>query len=154
MRHIILIRKIFDLMTRYRQSKPEVKAGFGLLFGTRRVEESGNITLTITDATVPRKKDLRRKYIWKIKSRHHWRIKEKLFEKSNGTVCVIGNWRTKPEDHPSPSDVDLRDWERQFSVNEHLFDDMLFLLVGRKSSVMYRIGKERREPHEVMRIIG
>jgi integrative and conjugative element protein (TIGR02256 family) len=58
---------------------------------------------------------------------------------SGGTQNYLGEWHTHPEDHPTPSWVDRRDWQRIAREARFEQDALFFLIVGRVSIAAWEV---------------
>lgn len=85
-------------------SRPE--AG-GILLGT--VHDNG---LLVTHATVPSRLDQRLPMFFSRSARGHRAVAQRLWRASGGTTRYLGDWHTHPENVPSPSGIDLREWHK------------------------------------------
>ena len=80
----------------------------GILLGSYR----GN-HIEVIDATLPGKKDIRRKNEFIRIDKHHQIYAEKLWRKSEGKITYIGEWHTHPTNTPSPSPIDIAEWNKK-----------------------------------------
>ncbi len=94
----------------------------GQLFATL----NGN-TITVTDATGPRKTDKR--------NRHSY-IPDRLLEQEEITdfysrgFHYIGDWHTHPQESPVPSDVDRQNLAEMVQLSKHDLNGFLMLIIG------------------------
>lgn len=77
----------------------------GLLLGT---VHGSNIALV--EATVPTFWDKRFRYLFERLPFGHRGIAETRWRNSGGTIRYLGEWHTHPEDYPTPSSLDRREW--------------------------------------------
>ena len=106
-RLIMIHEGVMALIMSYRQSRlTDVEAG-GILIGKRRGEH-----FEITLATAPQAKDVRSRYGFTRHPDGHQEIVEDIFRSTNGEENYLGEWHTHPEEHPTPSSIDTRDWRR------------------------------------------
>jgi integrative and conjugative element protein (TIGR02256 family) len=61
---------------------------------------------------------------------------------SYGQVTYLGEWHTHPEDHPTPSGIDMKMIKQQFVQNKNNTEFLLLLIQGRKSLFAGIINKE------------
>lgn len=116
-------------------SKPE--AG-GILLGT--VHDHG---MLITHATAPTRLDQRLPTFFSRSPRGHSAIAQRLWRATGGTTRYLGDWHTHPEDAPSPSGVDLREW-RKLAIARNDARPALSVIVGRHTwhvELMHANGK-------------
>ncbi|WP_458232303.1 Mov34/MPN/PAD-1 family protein [Roseateles sp. P5_E8] len=79
----------------------------GILLGT--VHDRG---MLITHATAPSRFDRCLPMFFSRDSRVHREVAQRLWHESGGTTRYLGDWHTHPEDVPSPSRIDLREWHK------------------------------------------
>ncbi len=110
------------------KSKPE---GGGVLLG-RFLKNSENII--IDRVSVPMIGDVRKRNYFKRAQKRHQKIIDTAWEKSNGTCNYLGEWHTHPENYPTPSWLDKKEWKRK--LREDTFDskNLLFVIVGIKET--------------------
>jgi integrative and conjugative element protein (TIGR02256 family) len=75
------------------------------------------------------------------------------YANSYGQVTYLGEWHTHPEDHPSPSRIDIKMIREQFSNNMIHTDFLILLIQGKKSLFAALINKdgELRERRNLVR---
>ena len=128
------VEEIFD---KHKQIKKFDEA-CGILIGTHSLDE---LKIAISIATEPDINDIRKRFSFKIKSNKHTQLLHKNFEESGRKKVFLGTWHTHPENDPQPSKCDINDWIKQFSSNQHLFDSMLFLIVGLESNSWFIVNE-------------
>ncbi|WP_434136935.1 Mov34/MPN/PAD-1 family protein (plasmid) [Pseudomonas luteola] len=127
-RNLIYIHpEVLDVFKRHIQVDPADLEGGGLLLGYVRGSH-----LEITEATIPTRFDRRFRTFFERMKDLHEHIAQKRWTDSNGLVRYIGEWHTHPQDHPSPSGLDLTEW-RKLAVKRKDKRPVLGLIVGRKS---------------------
>lgn len=134
---VIVTRNITDLFNKYKQVHNQTEA-CGILIGTHSIDGS---KIKILCATEPDCKDERSRFFFNIRSNKHNEVLQSRFKISANHEVYLGTWHTHPEDHPTPSKCDINDWLKQYSKNKHLFETMLFIVVGRKASKWFMINK-------------
>jgi len=123
---VVISSPVIETLTSYIQSGDREEAG-GMLLGYRRGDH-----LEVTHATEPTKYDIRKIFSFKRNSNTHTEIANKAWSDSKGHICYIGEWHTHPEDNPTPSGVDIREWKK-LSMNMEGNNSLFMLIVGRKS---------------------
>jgi integrative and conjugative element protein (TIGR02256 family) len=109
-------------LARYRQlGKRQTEAG-GQLFGT----VTGS-TISILEATGPRKSDHRSRYSYVPDRRVEQREIDERFAVG---LHFLGDWHAHPELLPSPSGTDLRDMKECVKRSERAVSGFLLLIVG------------------------
>lgn len=116
-------------MLAYCQESSQSPEAGGVLLG-RFLLESDDIV--IDETTYPQKKDTRRRF-WFFRSSQHDKIAKARWKESGGKVAYLGLWHTHPEEHPTPSGVDLHDWQK--ALKKDAFDGayLFFIIVGTSS---------------------
>jgi len=78
----------------------------GVLLGT--VHERG---LLVTVATTPTRLDRQFRYLFERLPFGHRAIARRFWRSSNGKTRYIGEWHTHPQNIPTPSGIDLEEWQ-------------------------------------------
>ncbi|KAA3597437.1 MAG: hypothetical protein DWQ06_13620 [Calditrichaeota bacterium] len=120
------VKLVFD---RNKQIGENTLEACGILIG-RHSEDGKEIRVEL--ATPPSKFDVRKRFSFKIHSKHHQKILSDKFITSQNELVFLGTWHSHPEPKPTPSECDIKDWKKQFKKNKHLFDYMIFAIVGQK----------------------
>lgn len=132
--------EVIEVFERYIQGDQDMEAG-GILLGHVR-----GIHLEVLEATVPTSKDQRLKYFFeRLVYGHQW-IAEKRWKDSNRLIRYLGEWHTHPEDFPTPSGLDINEWQR-LAKGRRDGRPMLATIVGRKGlrvEYMNSSGERRR----------
>ncbi|HFT8610229.1 TPA: Mov34/MPN/PAD-1 family protein [Pseudomonas aeruginosa] len=111
-RLVLVNDEVLALISSYRQSHPEDCEAGGILMGKRRGEH-----FEITFATTPQAKDTRSRCRFTRHPDGHQEIAESRFRSTNGEENYLGEWHTHPENHPTPSTIDTRDWRRLSKIH-------------------------------------
>ena len=107
-----------------RKCKPE--AG-GVLIG-RYIRNS--LDIIIDEVTVPMKGDRRQRFrFWRARKRHQ-QVLDQFWVKSGGTSNYLGEWHTHPEDIPTPSNTDIKNWKRHLKQDIFSGDALFFIILG------------------------
>jgi integrative and conjugative element protein (TIGR02256 family) len=117
--------EVLETFNEYVQGVRDLESG-GILLGCVRGPH-----LQIIEATTPSPKDRRSRFSFERDDFHHYSTAMKRWEESNGIIRYIGEWHTHPEDYPSPSSIDLREW-RALAASRIDGRPLLALIVGRK----------------------
>ena len=117
--------EVLETFNEFVQGVRDLEAG-GILLGCVRGPH-----LQIIEATTPSPKDRRSRFSFERDDFHHHSTAMKRWEESNGNIRYIGEWHTHPEDYPSPSSIDLREW-RVLAASRIDGRPLLALIVGRK----------------------
>ena len=130
-------------MHKHRQTAPTTPEAGGILLG-RLIIDSHDIV--IDDVTVPSEHD-RASRFWFFRSKRTANtIIRKAWSSSNATRIYLGEWHTHPEDTPSPSCIDLRNWRRILRKSCIEQDFLLFAIVGRVDLRLWELTKEDPSP--------
>ncbi len=106
----------------------------GVILG-RFIKGSKNIV--VDKLTTPLKGDKQTRYSFRRISPLHQDIITEEWHKSNGTCNYLGEWHTHPEDFPTPSNVDIRDWKRKLKKDVFSGRYLYFIIAGIKSIAMW-----------------
>lgn len=109
----------------FRQVKATTPEFGGILMGYRR-----GVHTHITEATFPVQEDVRRRFGFVRRAEYHTRMAVRRWNETDETLDYVGEWHTHPEDHPSPSSIDLVHWRKIVRTSPR---QMVFLIVGRVS---------------------
>ncbi len=114
----------------------------------RAVFEAGGVLLgrliigtndVVVDAvTEPMGGDVGTRFSFHRSAPAHQAAIDRAWESSGGTVGYLGEWHTHAEPDPTPSTTDLDDWTKR--LREDTFDggSLLFVIVGRERTRMWR----------------
>lgn len=109
------------------QSRPELPESGGVLIGRHLLEMEH---IVVDQVTAPLKEDCAWRFGFFRSRRGHQSRLDSEWATSGQKVTYLGEWHTHPEDDPTPSSTDLKDWKR------HLVDDvydggrLFFIIVG------------------------
>lgn len=106
-------------------SRLQTEAG-GVLLGRHLIDTPD---LVVDEVTVPQKEDRRSRFGF-FRSRQHGEVARARWAAANETIAYLGLWHTHPERDPTPSDVDLRDWEKATAQDVFEGDHLFFTIVG------------------------
>jgi len=146
---LVVSKSVQEVFHKYRQLELEHLEACGVLIGNHKID--GNM-IYIKSATIPQRKDLRKRCSFKLDSVSHQIILDKYFKESNYEDVYIGTWHTHPEDNPKPSSTDISDWKKQYKANYQLFDKMIFIIVGVKKTNYWIIENDNLYPFSNRRI--
>jgi integrative and conjugative element protein (TIGR02256 family) len=106
----------------------------GILIGNRRGSH-----FEVVDATPPLSGDTRGYARFVRRDAQHNLLLAKRWEKSGRSLTYLGDWHTHPEDHPTPSPTDLREWSTLWNT---LQVPLVFLIFGRRSTGAWLVGHD------------
>ncbi len=101
---VVLSPSVLKILTSYIQDEDKLEAG-GILLGYRRGDH-----FEIINATEPTQFDTRSRYHFERAPEIHTLTATELWNESKGHVSYIGEWHTHPEENPTPSMTDLKEW--------------------------------------------
>jgi integrative and conjugative element protein (TIGR02256 family) len=114
---------------RFAQTSSSSKEAGGVLIG-RHILNSKDIVVDAVTTPLPGDRRTRTSY-----HRHaagHQEILDRAWAASRGTSVYLGEWHTHPEPTPSPSQIDLKDWNRRLRADIVEAPFILFVIVGQK----------------------
>jgi integrative and conjugative element protein (TIGR02256 family) len=114
-------------------SKPE---SGGVLLGCRR-----GTHLQVVVATAPQASDRRKRFWFNRSSRSHQEIALQKWAASGETIDYLGEWHTHPEPNPSPSALDLCEWQKICRQKSY---SMVFLIMGWSGAMWVGVSKGSR----------
>jgi integrative and conjugative element protein (TIGR02256 family) len=126
---VIIERGVVERCAAFRFDRNE--AG-GILIGNRR-----GVHFELIHATQPMIHDTRSRARFIRADPKHNQILTSLWQKSGRSLNYLGDWHTHPEDHPSPSSIDLREWT---ILGAKLQLPLVFIIFGRLSTEAWLIG--------------
>jgi integrative and conjugative element protein (TIGR02256 family) len=125
---VFLSNRAHGQMDVFRQTADDMSEAGGILLG-RVFLASGDIV--IDHATTPTLEDERSRFRFFRAREPAQRIVDEAWAGSGGYSIYLGEWHTHPEDVPSPSWCDRRNWKRVARTATYEQDVLLFLIVGR-----------------------
>lgn len=114
------------LITHIQNTRKKPEAG-GILLGRFLLDSNDVIIDTITK---PLNRDRRSRYRFFRSTVGHQQIADQEWQNSNGTTNYLGEWHTHPEPNPSPSSLDLRNWQNILCKSQFDSNSMFFVIVG------------------------
>jgi integrative and conjugative element protein (TIGR02256 family) len=127
---IKLTSSVIEVLQQHKQVNNDSFESGGVLLG-RFIKVSKNIV--VDKITTPMKGDKQTRFSFKRLSPLHQEIITVEWNKSNGTCNYLGEWHTHPEDYPTPSGVDIRDWKRKLKKDVFSGRYLYFIIAGIKN---------------------
>lgn len=106
---ILIEDEALEVVARHRQIAGEASEAGGILLGYRR----GN-HIQVTQATSPQPGDKRSRFSFDRIDRAHALFAGRRWKHSNGRCDYLGEWHTHPEQVPTPSGIDNREWRKLY----------------------------------------
>lgn len=125
-RKILIRSTALKKMEKYRQYKLKDTEAGGILIG-RILCDSNDFV--VDDVSEPMISDIRKRYSFKRSASEHQIYFDSKWTSLDKHCFYLGEWHTHPEKIPTPSDVDLNDWNKIAKLDfesDHLF----FLILG------------------------
>jgi len=114
---LLLPIEVLDKMKSHSQKlEKDFEAG-GLIIGALRQKQEELFSLSspphieITNVSEPSLKDIRTRFSFVRKGKHHLDLVKKAKVNSNNDIDYLGEWHTHPEVNPLPSSIDVYHWE-------------------------------------------
>ena len=108
----------------------------GVLLG-RLIE--GSLDVVVDEITTPGPADERSRYAFKRSRKSAQPRVTQAWSESAGTRIYLGDWHSHPEDEPTPSSVDRRDWANTLRQATYEQDFLLFAIVGRRCTALWEV---------------
>lgn len=121
---ILIESGVLSAPKKYRQYKLKDNEAGGIFVGEYRGED-----LIIVSSTSPGLLDKRSRNRFKRRSPHHNTVAISAWWASKRIQTFTGDWHTHPEDHPTPSGLDISEWQKKMPKRF-----MLLVIIGRVSS--------------------
>lgn len=144
---VLLSESPANTLKKYIQVQMHDSEAGGMLLG-RLILESND--LVVDEATEPNKRDRRsRFFFWRSKKDAQKRIDD-AWARTNQTRVYLGEWHTHPEDDPTPSCIDLKNWRRIVREARFEQESLLFLIAGRERIRLWELGKGEKAPIQLV----
>lgn len=126
-------QNLYDELLTFRQVEPNSLESAGLIIGCYK----NNGEVWLHSLTTPKNTDERSRCSFKLDAKSHQLEVDEAYENSDQLLGYLGTWHTHPQDIPSPSGVDTRDW--QTHKEENLDRPLFFIVVGLKKVSIYSL---------------
>lgn len=141
-----LAREVSNSFSRWRQLDARAVEAGGVLLGKYFPEHA---LVEVHIVTSPRASDERRRAFFRRQAELHQSVASAVHSGSSGRLGYVGGWHTHPEDDPTPSGLDIRDWRRAVRSDEYSTPGLFFVIVGRVRLRAWFVSAGRRKPEEV-----
>ena len=128
-----VLEPVVHVWQKYRQLGKRAPEACGVLVGS---VDADLARIWIEQATEPLKKDEVTRSGFKLIDPEHQIIVNRAFSLSNGLLSYLGTWHTHPEKRPSPSKIDLQDWNQCVKRNRDRLR-FIFAIIGQSENSMY-----------------
>lgn len=144
--NVQISKSVKDTWEKYRQYKRSDNEAFGILIGSLDLDSK---TILVEKCTEPYEGDCSTRRSFTLKSKRHQEILDLEFDKSEGTRFYLGTWHTHPENTPTPSSIDIKDWKkcRKRNKGKPVF---VFAIVGIVSQY-YFVSSDETKPKKKIR---
>ena len=125
-------KKVINVWENCRQTRKNNTEKFGVMIG---YQTDGDDEYWIELVTTPFSNDRSTRLSFLLQDKNHQNIVNTEFMESGGTSIYLGTWHTHPENIPSPSVVDRKDWISCIKRNPDR--QLFFVIVGIKELRVY-----------------
>lgn len=122
---IAINKEIIEIFKKYLQDKNYKKEAGGILVGRENNEK-----ISIDFATEPMKKDKRKKNRFYRKDLKHIDFFNNIREIKGNIYGYIGEWHTHYEEDPTPSSIDIENWNNILKESEEEKYSTINIIVG------------------------
>jgi len=134
---------VLQMMLAYRQTNDGSSEAGGILLG-RMIVDSEDVI--IDEATVPTNKDTRLRFFFHRALASGAKRIRQAWRETHGTRNYLGEWHTHPEDRPTPSSLDISNWQNILRKARVEQDYLFFLILGRKEVASWEWWKSAQDP--------
>ncbi|MGQ8708198.1 Mov34/MPN/PAD-1 family protein [Serratia sp. TSA_198.1] len=124
--------RVIEIWQSYRQISPHSHEAFGVLIGSKSLDAE---VFWLDDITTPMPDDQHTRVSFTMKDQGHQEVVNNAYWQSEGRLGYMGTWHTHPENYPTPSSVDLRDWISCSGRNQDR--KTFFVIVGKKEIKLF-----------------
>ena len=133
-----------EMLLACRQMDADACEAGGILIG--RELDSGDVI--IDGVTTPQPGDVRRPMFFHRSQAAHQAASDRAYEESNGRRCYVGEWHTHAEPSPTPSAMDMADWQRRLREDEGE-PRVFFAIIGQEEIALW---DGNRITYEIVRL--
>ena len=138
-------KRVLIILSKYRQLSSYDNESFGVLIGTKSVDEEH---YWIDEVTTPLSRDVAGRYVFTMQDSQHQKLVEKSFKNSSGKSVYFGTWHTHPEKYPTPSRIDKDDWRKCRKRNPGR--ELFFIIAGTEEIRVFLGSNKRFLPMDLM----
>lgn len=129
---IHITQEVFEQFHHYKQTDKTTDESAGLLIASPTADDK---SYWLNGITTPKPTDKRTPVSFKLDDRQHKLEVEQIFKQTNGQRDYFGTWHTHPQNDPSPSKIDKKDWQQHAKDNPDR--PLVFIIVGIKQIKLY-----------------
>jgi len=122
----IIVEDAVEQMKVFAQRRGWHTEAGGVLLG-RHLLDSEDIV--VDEVTIPQNTDQRGRFSF-FRSKEHEALARERWKDQLGTMAYLGLWHTHPEEYPTPSNIDRRDWLKAVSRDAFEGERLFFPIVG------------------------
>lgn len=149
---LIVVEHALQQMQAFAQRRWWDREAGGVLMGRHLLDSHD---LVVDEVSTPQNSDRRGRCNF-FRSYKHEQVAHQRWLHEHSTSAYLGLWHTHPERDPTPSGVDIRDWENAVANDVYEGNRLFFLIVGTECIRVWT--KTRRGPIkelvEVRRVNG
>jgi len=135
----VITPEVMNTLISYRQlNKCDREAG-GALIGCLR----GSNIIEVHGLTLPQPSDRRTRNAF-FRSNAHNKIVVDQWNVSNRSSYLVGLWHTHPEDTPSYSNVDQKDWLKVLNEGQYEGQSLIYIIVGTQDLRLWLCNKSNK----------
>lgn len=123
---LIIVEHAVEQMKEFAQRRWWHTEAGGVLLGRHLLDCED---VVVDEVTTPQNSDRRGRFSF-FRSKKHEALAHERWEDGLSTMAYLGLWHTHPEEDPTPSSVDRRDWEQAISRDTFEGARLFFPIVG------------------------
>lgn len=134
---LIVAEKAVEQMQSYAQRRWWHTEAGGVLLG-RHLLDSEDVV--VDEVTTPQTTDARSRFGF-FRSKKHQALAHERWRHHSSTMAYLGLWHTHPEEVPTPSSVDRRDWQQALLRDTFEGDLLFFPIVGTRQIRVWSLSR-------------
>lgn len=131
--NIEISNDVLKLFNQHKQLSKTANEACGILMCS--IDNKDNVY--INNATSPKPNDTRKRASFFLKDKSHQKELDELYKKSDATIFLCGTWHSHPEDSPTASALDIKEWGKFITGNNGNIDNFYFIIVGKVDISLY-----------------
>jgi len=142
--NLSISQSVLKIFNRYVQIHPKSPESGGILTG----EIYDNI-INLLNCSEPSDLDQRSRYNFNRSFIAAQKFINEKFKISSGKEIYLGEWHTHPEDHPSPSNTDIKNFLKTIK-NNHLNSNVHFMIIIGRLSIYIEIYIDKKFDEKII----